>query len=312
MAAMAAAGYIVEAPSDITVIDAHHHLWDLDNNSYPNLHNPRDDTHLGNYHPICKNYLIDDYLNDIKTLNVVKSVHIEAGWKETDWEGETAWVQGVSDISGYPQAIIPTINLNSGDADQRLKALANYKNVRGVRSRFLSPEQLGSGQFDNMPSPLDDKQWRNNFGYLESLNLSFELQAPPPIMKIATEVAEHYPDTLFILSHAGLPLDRSKDGLEFWRTGMRSLARLDNVQVKISGLGMTDWNWTTESLAPIVHQVVDIFGPDKCLFGSNFPVDSLYASYSDLLTSIRQILSVYSVEEQHRILHENASNFYRI
>ena len=93
---------------------------------------------------------------------------------------------------------------------------------------------------------------------------------------------------------------------------MLSLATLDNVYVKISGLGMTDWDWTEDSFRPIILDTIDIFGPSRCMFGSNFPVDSLYASYDRLLTSIRSIIVDFSEEEQQQFLNKTASTFYRI
>jgi predicted TIM-barrel fold metal-dependent hydrolase len=301
-----------DSSHSIPVIDAHHHLWDMESNPYPELLNPRDDTHLGDYRAICKNYLVKDFKADLLGLNVIKSVHIEAGWAAEDWQSETRWVQKISNQGTYPHAIVANLDLLSNDVEHRLSVLTAYPNVRGVRFRFLSPSDLAKAPIKNLPNPLENSKWCNNFKLLEAYNLSFDLQAPPQLMQMATDIAATFPGIQFVLTHAGLPLDRSDEGFTYWRQGMRSLASLDNVYVKISGLGMTEWKWTEDSLRPLILETINLFAPQKCMFGSNFPVDSLYATYERLLTSIRKIIAEHSLDEQQRILNGTASTFYRI
>ena len=296
----------------IPVIDSHHHLWDMEDNPYPGLQNPSDDTHLGDYRSICKNYLIDDFLEDLQGLNVTKSVHIEAGWESDDCQAETRWLQKISIQHGFPTGIVPNVDLFADDAEHQIETLASYPNVRGIRSRFLTPAELANLPNQSIENPLANKNWRNAFQKLDTHNLSFDLQAPPLLMPMAADIAKAFPETRFVLTHAGLPLDRSVDGIQIWKKGMRTLAALDNVYVKISGLGMTDWKWTQNSFRPIIMDTIDIFGPSRCMFGSNFPVDSLYATYYRLLSSIRSIISDLSEEEQQQILNKTASIFYRI
>jgi predicted TIM-barrel fold metal-dependent hydrolase len=93
---------------------------------------------------------------------------------------------------------------------------------------------------------------------------------------------------------------------------MRTRARSENVAVKISGLGMFDHNWTAESVRPFIDETIEIFGPGRCMFGSNFPVDRLYSSYERYVSTFREAIAGYPPEEQRLMLHDNAVNFYRL
>ena len=198
-------------------------------------------------------------ITDIKTQNIVKSVHIEAGWDPVDWRGETRWLQSIADEHGYPHAIVAFVDLLAPDLRARLDALACHPNLRGVRMRFFDPEQLADGA-TSTSSLMSEPKWREGFALLRDYDLGFDLQAPAGLMADAADLAAALPDIQLILTHAGLPLDRSDGGMEEWRQGMRLLAGRENVAVKISGFPMTDWHWTIDSLRPLVLETIDLFG----------------------------------------------------
>lgn len=131
-------------------------------------------------------------------------------------------------------------------------------------------------------------------------------------MPEAAALAADFPDVPIVLTHAGLPLDRSAGGLQAWRRGMRQLAERPNVWVKVSGLPMTDWRWTIESLRPLVLETIEIFGIKRAMFGSNFPVDGLYSDYDSLVDAYRMITAGFTLEERRAVFHDNAQRFYRL
>ena len=150
-------------------------------------------------------------------------------------------------------------------------------------------------------------------GALRRVDLSFDLQAPPSMMSAAARLAKDFPGTQIALTHLGLPLDRSVAGLRAWDRGMEQLAECANVSVKISGLPMCDWNWTPASLRPLVRRTLQLFGAERCMIGSNFPVDSLHASsYAALIAAYRGCLSDLSEREVHSVMHGTAERVYRI
>jgi len=115
-----------------------------------------------------------------------------------------------------------------------------------------------------------------------------------------------------VLEHAGLPWDRSDAGLQAWHRGMEALARNDNVHVKLSEFGLRDAPWRFEDNAPIVRETVAIFGWQRCMFGSNFPVASLRVGFKELVQAMSGALVHLPPAARRAIWHDNAARFYRI
>ena len=128
----------------------------------------------------------------------------------------------------------------------------------------------------------------------------------------ARPLLHRHPDTQIILNHTLMPFDRSQDGLALWRRGLAEFAAYPNVVLKISGLGMMPGGWDEAQNRELVTQALDAFGTERCLFGSNFPIDRLVADYSSIWAVYRDAISHLSRDEQRAILRENAERVYRI
>jgi predicted TIM-barrel fold metal-dependent hydrolase len=293
-------------------IDPHHHLWNLGRHTYPWLHNrdlaPRLE---GDIRPIAKDYLLEDYTSDTRHQNVVKSVHIECGWDPSNPLGETEWLQQLADQHGYPHGIVARATLDAPDVEQVLEGHARHQNIRGIR-HAINWHPDSSKTYVNRPDLIRTKAWRHGFSLLQQFGLSFDLQLYPAQMPDAAALARAYPDILIILDHAGMPVDRDKEGIRRWHHGMRELAAAPNVVVKISGLGTVDWNWTVESIRPFVLRTIEAFGVPRCMFASNFPVDKLYSDFDTLYSAFREIAQHFSVDERQRLFHDNAARYYRL
>ena len=299
-------------PAELALIDPHHHLWDLERNRYPWLQErPLKPRLEGDIEPIAKTYLIEDYLADVRNQNVVKSVHVECGWDSNDPVGETAWLQSVADQHGFPHGIVARAELNALDIEQILAGHAQYKNVRGIR-HLVCWHRDPVRSYVSRPDLLTDRHWRHGFRFLQKFGFSFDLQLYPSQMTDGAELAKAHPETLIILDHAGMSVDRDEEGIRTWRRGMRGLAAAPNVAVKISGLGAVDWHWTIDSLRPFVLETIDVFGVDRCMFASNFPVDKLYSDFDTLYAAFFSITRECSVEEKRMLFHDNAARFYRL
>ena len=131
-------------------------------------------------------------------------------------------------------------------------------------------------------------------------------------MPRVAELLARTPGTRVALCHCGSPWDQSDRGLETWRQGLRLLASLPQVSCKISGLGMFDPGWSRDSIRPIVEHCIDLFGPRRCMFGSNFPVDSLYASFARVWSAYDEITSSLDPTSRARLKSGTAREFYRI
>ena len=131
-------------------------------------------------------------------------------------------------------------------------------------------------------------------------------------MADAAALAYANPETLIILNHAGMPVDRDEEGIRLWQRGIRQLAGAPNVVAKISGLGTVDWKWTLESIRPFILQTIEAFGISRCMFASNFPIDKLYSDFDTLYGSFREITASFSADERRKLFHDNAARYYRL
>ena len=290
------------------IVDAHHHLWDLDHgNAYPWLQDDPDaEGMLGRLTSIAKTYVPADYLADAADYQVVKSVHIEA--VPSDPLKETRWLTSLG--AGIPTAIVGFAALNTPDVEKTLAAHAAFPKVRGVR-QIVNWHKNPAVTFT--PSDLlADNAWQAGYALLKKYNLSFDAQLYAGQMDEMYALARRHPETLVILNHTGMPVDRDADGLKLWRDGMRKLASADNVVAKISGLGMVEHNWSVDSIRPFVLGSIEAFGIERCMFGSNFPVDRLYSSFDALYGAFETIVADLSPPEQDKLFVTNAQRWYRL
>jgi len=298
--------------ADLPIIDAHQHFWDLDHNRHPWLQDlPPIAFRYGDYTAIRRNYLPADFRRDCGAHHVVKTVYVEAEWDPQDPIGETRWVSALAAAHGLPNAIVAQAWLDRADAAQVLAAQAAFPLVRGVRHKpraTPSPDAVVAGA----PGSMGDPRWRAGYALLARHGLHFELQTPWWHLAEAAALARDFPDTRIVLNHSGLPADRSPEGLAGWAAAMRAFSACPNVAVKISGLGLPGRPWRVEDNAPIVRQVIEAFGVERCMFASNYPVDSLVASYDTIMSGFKAMVAERPPEEQRALFHYNAARIYRI
>jgi predicted TIM-barrel fold metal-dependent hydrolase len=294
---------------DLEIIDAHHHLCDF-SQSYPWLEGPVEPfRYHGDDRALRRSYLLKDYLADTQGFNLVGCVHIENGAADPLWEAD--WIQGLHDSKGLPSVQVAKASLSDPAVLPLLEQLAALPTVRGVRD-ILNWHPDPRYTHTARPDLLTDAAWLKGFSHLASLGLSFDLQVFPAQLEQAARLAADHPGTLIILDHAGMPIERDPVSLQRWRKDMQRMADQPNVVAKISALGTNDHSWTTASIRPIVLETIDAFGPERTMFGSNFPVDSLYSSFNALYTAFDDITATMSGRERHELFAETARRTYRI
>ena len=288
-------------------IDCHHHLWDLDACNYPWLMAKGEQRFFGDPTPIQQNYLADDFLSESANYRPQRSVHIQVGTAATDSLKESKWLQQQSD---YPHAVVAFTNLAARDVTRQIEAHLAFSKVRGFRQ--IIGRHIEEDQMHGSNTLLDDPNWLSGLRLLAKYNLSFDLQMIPPQMPALLNILKQVPDLKVALCHCGSPWDQSPEGILSWRQGLQQLAELPNVSCKVSGLGMFNHQWTTDDLRPIVLHSIDIFGIDRVMFGSNFPVDKLYRSYDELWAAYVDITACYSDTDCDNLFLNNAADFYHI
>ncbi|MDB5732890.1 MAG: thioesterase [Variovorax sp.] len=293
-------------------IDAHQHFWDLGRNPYPWLQEPEPiPFRYGDYSALKRNYLPADLSRDTEGFAPVKTVHIEAEWERANPVDETRWLSGLAAATGRPSACVAHVALDGADVEGVLAQQAAFPLVRGIRHKpVTAPTRAGARR--GLPRSMDDERWRRGYALLARHGLSFDLQAPWWNLDQATDLARDFPGTQMIINHTGLPSDRSPEGLTGWRAALEQLALRPNVALKISGLGQRGQAWTADANVPVIRDAIAIFGAGRCMFASNFPVDSLVASYETLLAGFLAAIADRPDAEQRQLLHDNAQRIYRL
>ena len=291
---------------DVEIVDAHHHLCRIAA-GYPWLSGPPVPRYHGDDLVLRCDYLVADYLRDFAGLPLVGSVHIENGAGDPD--GEAAWVDRL--CGRVPSAQVAKADLvdpASAALLERHAALASVRGVRDILNWHQDPFYSHRARADLIVDPI----WRSNFARLEGLGLSFDLQIFPSQFADAAALADAFPGTQIVLDHLGMPIGRDPETLADWRAGLSRLAERPNVSVKISAMGTTDHGWTTDSIRPLVLQTIEVFGPQRCMFASNFPVDGLYSSLAELYAAFDDITDGFSRAEREWLFGRTARSFYRL
>lgn len=269
------------------------HVWDPRTHYYPWLCDPQPIAfRYGDYRALRRPYLPADYRADMAGWPVKRTVCVEAEWDPRDPRGEMDFIAGIRREAGLPAVAIAQAWLDAADCACVLEAHAACAFVRGVRHK---PK----------PGQMDDPRWRAGFARLAPLRLHFELQAPWRQLGEAARLAADFPETTIVLNHAGLPL---ADQMAGWRGAMRGLAGFLNVMVKVSGLG----NLNKPDRQAAVLAVIDLFGPRRAMFASNYPVDSLRMSFDAIFREFDETTRGFSQAQRRDLFHDNAIRIYRM
>jgi len=291
------------------IVDAHQHFWDPVRNYHPWLRDePPIPFRYGDYSALKRPYLPPQYRADAAPFEVSHSVYIETEWDPADPAGEMAYVETLRAEHGLPSVAIAQAWLDRPDAPAVLERQAARPFVRGVRHKPRAHARPGLAE----PGGLADAAYRAGVARLAPLGLHFELQTPWWHLHEAARLAADFEGTTIVLNHTGLPADRSAEGLAAWKRAMAGLAPCPNVSVKISGIGVPGRPWTAAANREIVLTTIELFGPRRCMFASNFPVDGLCGRFADIYGGFDEITAAFSAAERRALFRDNALRIYRI
>ena len=312
---------------DLPIIDPHHHLWDRPNSRY----------------------LIEDIVRDTSAHNVRQTVFVECtsmyrtdGPEEFRVVGETEFVQGVAAKSasgGYGETrvaagIVGAANLRLGDrvaAVLEAQMAASPQRFRGIRHRAAWADSSVTPPGRTPQHLLLDPDFRKGYAHLRSYGLSFEGWVYHPQIDELTNLAKAFPDTTIIFNHLGGPIGignyagRRAEVFAAWKSSASKLAECPNVVAKVGGIQMAvnGHGWHERDRPPTsdellqanqdwYNHMVEQFGPERCMFESNFPVDKISCSYTVLWNQFKKLTAGYSADERAAMFHDTAQRVYRL
>ena len=271
------------------ILDTHLHLIYPERFSYPWLEGAP---------AINRPWPVETYFSEARGLGITGALHMEVDVADKDIVAETEYVLTLPGIVGAIAACRPE---GMGFVDQ-IEQLSEHAHVKGVR-RILhqAPDELSQSDL-----------FVENIRHLPDYDLSFDLCVRADQLPIGTMLAQRAPDVQFILDHCGVP-DVVGKGLDPWRGYITEIAKLPNVAAKISGIvAYAGADWTTADLRPFVEHIIESFGWDRVVWGSDHPVVTLTGSLTRWVEATREIVKGASEDEQAKLWHGNAERIYGV
>lgn len=299
---------VSNATADIPIVDTHQHLWDLSQVQPPWL--------SGAPKILSQTYGLAEYAKATEGLNVVQAVYMEVDVAPEDQVKEADTLIEICRSKKGP-TVAAVISGRPGQETfaPYIRRYAKDKEIKGVR-QVLHAETAEKAM-------CLKPQFVASIKLLGELGLSFDLCMRAGELSDGLALAKQCPGTRFIVDHCGnadpsvflknSPAgDKPAHDPQKWRDDIKALADQENVICKISGIIARAPKGVAfvESLAPIVNHCLDSFGPDRVVFGGDWPVCLLGGSYKDWVTTLRQIISSRPIADQKKLLHENARKFY--
>ncbi|WP_141585109.1 amidohydrolase [Actinomadura sp. WMMA1423] len=290
------------------IVDTHLHLWDIGRFRYPWLDDPGAEG-------LRWNYLVEDWARDAAGAGVSTTVHVQAELDHAlDPVLETAWLAELA-AAGRPST--PTVcvgyaDLRAPDLGDVLDRHCEFSLFRGIRQEaWFDPASRRA----DVPrfNLLDDPAWIGGLDELARRGLTFDLLVWSTQLEQAAGIFARKPGLQVVLEHAGVPVDRSAPGLEVWRRGLRAFAAAVPASVlKISALSFVSPSWSLAEVGPIVREALEIFGPERCVLGSNFPVDRPAIGYRELWAAYAEFTADLTDTERTALFAGTARRIYRI
>jgi len=279
------------------VVDSHQHLWDLKRLRLPwTAKNPA----------MARDYSMADYRAATAGIPIEKSVYLEVDCDPSQQQTEADYISEVCRTGGGPLAAAVISGRPAAENFRGyIKQFKNHPHIRGLR-QVLHGDATPQGY-------CLQKSFIAGIQSLGELGLSYDICIRAPELPDAAKLIDACPGTALILDHCGNADVKVKDQTA-WKRDMAAVAGRKNVVGKVSGIiaSAAPGKWTVDDLAPIVNHTLDVFGPDRVMFGGDWPVCTLAASYREWFDALREIVANRPESEQRRLFHDNAIRIYRL
>ena len=287
--------------ADEPFVDTHIHFWDKSVNGLRWAWlEPGFSFRKWTFHPVmdAPRYGPDEFRAEADGSNLVGAVHVNCADPLPIPAMETAWIDTLAAATGWPQAQVGRCDLDAADAAATIVAEAVSPLFRGVRDPF-SAKHLDA----TTAAPAMDA--------LAAAGASLEVRRHHNDFGVVDELAARWPTVTILLSHGCLPLDRTPDEFAAWGAAIRSLARRPNVACKISTVvGASQPEPSVDLVRPWILSCVEAFGADRCMLGSNFPIDRPYCTYPQLVELYRSSLAELTAPERVAVMSGTAIRMY--
>eukprot|EP01084_Bolivina_argentea_P207297 353711_1 len=262
-----------------------------------------------------KVYEIGQFVNESTKYKLDKSVYLECGYVDPDGKKtEVEAVQEIAEKHGFPHGIIGRAALEADDIESVLQKQMKSPNFRGIRAAVCYHPKYPGRSWGERDDLMMDPNFHRGLKCMAKNGLILDLHIYPQQLNYGSIIAASYPNLRIVINHCGYPLVENLQDLVIWDKGMKLMSKCDNVFVKLSGWCIADPNFNKDTVKFITKTLISMFGVDRCMFASNFPVDKPLGSYDmywDMYIQILQELS-FGETDIDKLIHKNAIKTYRL
>ena len=273
-------------------IDAHQHFW---------AYNPQKHSWIDDNMPILKrDFLPKDLLPHLQNCGLLGCVVVQADQSEA----ENAFQLANAQQNDFIKGIVGWVNLQAENVEERLEYYSQFNLMKGFR-HVIHDE--ADGDFMLRAAFL------RGIGLLKKYGFTYDILIFPEHLPNTLKLVETFPDQPFVIDHIAKPPIKTGD-IAAWQKALKNVAEQGNVSCKISGMVTeADWkNWQQKDFTPYLNQVVELFGTDRIIYGSDWPVCQLAATYEDMFSIVKHYFSTFSASEQQKFFGDNAIQFYNL
>lgn len=272
-------------------IDSHQHFWVFD----PVRDSWIDETMQN----IQRDFLPEDLEPLLKENQFEGCVAVQASQSEE----ETHFLLDLASKNDFIKGVVGWIDLRNENIQERLQFFSNQKKLKGFR-------HVVQGEADDF---MDGVEFRRGIKALKTFNYTYDILIFERQLPAAIRLVKDFPNQKFVIDHIAKP-DIKSGSIDSWKKGIEEIAKYDNVWCKISGMVTeADWkNWKPEDLKPYLDVIFKNFSVDKLMYGSDWPVLNVASDYDEVVKTLKDYISKFSIEDQNKIWFENAISFYNL
>jgi L-fuconolactonase len=272
-------------------IDSHQHFWKFD----PVRDSWIDETMQN----IQRDFLPEDLQPLLKENQFEGCVAVQASQSEE----ETHFLLDLASKNDFIKGVVGWVDLRNENIEERLQFFSDQKKLKGFR-------HVVQGEADDF---MYGEAFRKGISALKSFNYTYDILIFERQLPAAISLVKDFPNQKFVIDHIAKPAIKS-GSIDSWKRGIEEIAKYDNVWCKVSGMVTeADWkNWKPEDLKPYLDVIFENFSVDKLMYGSDWPVLNVASDYHEVVKTLEDYISKFSVEDQNKIWFENANLFYEL
>ena len=281
------------------VVDAHVHLWDPARTDWYPFLSGGQELNMGDISGMVRKFDATTYFAESAKWHVEKFVHVAAAYPPFT-VAETLEHDELAQTTGNPAAIVGSIE-PAGSTAETIESLDDQVGASPDRFRGVRAPAYDAG----VPEP-------DVLRALQERNLVLDVMTHPDQLQVAAAAIADFGDLTIVVEHTGWPTTNSDEEYQLWQTGMGAFATLGtNVYCKLSGLAMPLGSMSVDAFRPWIEYCLEVFGTDRCMFASNFPVDGMHGTFDDLYGTYAELTAALAADDREKLFATTAERAYR-